>query len=38
MEEVEDKQREKEKEREIDLKAKKLAGYNRRLKEKKMSK
>ena len=38
MGEVEDKQREKEKEREIDLKAKKLAGYNRRPKEKKLSK
>ena len=38
MGEVEDKQREEEKEREIDLKAKKLAGYNRRLKEKKLSK
>ena len=36
MGEVEDKQREEEKEREIDLKAKKLAGYNRRLREKKL--
>ena len=42
MGEVEDKQREREKEkereRELDLKGKKIAGYDRRLREKKLSK